>query len=162
MTAAAAGRPDSLVQVVLRGDAAGCAGVPHQLRDREQATRDLRIGSHFAPAGLVGPFILYLSAEGGRLTLEVRDADDRPLRAFMFSLGAFRRLIKDYRLLVESYENAMAEGHAARVQAIDMGRRGLHDEGAELLIARLRGKIELDFETARRLFTLVCLLHQRS
>lgn len=162
MTAAgAAGRPDSLVHVVLQGDAAGCPGVPHQQRDREQATRDLRIGSHFAPAGLVGPFILHRSAEAGRLTLEVRDAADRPLRAFVLSLGVFRRLIKDYRLMVESYENAMAKGHAARVQAIDMGRRGLHDEGAELLIARLRGKIELDFETARRLFTLVCLLHQR-
>ncbi len=158
----AADRPDSLLHVVLQGEAAGRSSVPNQQRDREQATRDLRIGSHFAPVGLTGPFILHLSVRAGRLTLEVRDAEERPLRVLGLALGPFRRVIKDYGLLVESYEDAMAEGHTARVQTIDMGRRGLHDDGANLIIERLRGKIDLDFETARRLFTLVCVLHQRS
>ena len=73
----------------------------------------------------------------------------------------FRRLIKDYQMLVDSHVLAIQEGREARIQAIDMGRRGLHNEGAELLIERLAGKITIDFPTARRLFTLVCVLHQR-
>ena len=152
---------DSLLHVVLQGDAAGSSSVPNQQRDREQATRDLRVGSRFAPVELSGPFILHLSVHGGRLVLDVRDAADACLRVFVFSLSPFRRLIKDYQLLVESYDNAMEEGHASRVQTIDMGRRGVHNEGAALMIERLRGKIDVDFETARRLFTLVCVLHQR-
>ena len=155
-------RPDSLMRIVLHGDAAGCSSVPNQRRDREQAIRDLRIGSHFAPVGLAGPFILHLSVQGARLTLDVRDAEERRLRVFVLALSPFRRVIKDYGFLVESYEQAMAEGHTARVQTIDMGRRGLHDEGAALMTERLRGKIDIDFETARRLFTLVCVLHQRA
>ena len=156
------GRPDSLARVVLEGDAAGCPGVPNQQRDREQAIHDLCIASHFAPPGLAGPFVLHLSVQGGRLGLEVRDTAGRTLRVVVLALSPFRRVIKEYDFLVESYASAMAEGHTARVQAIDMGRRGLHDEGATLLIERLRGKIDLDFDTARRLFTLVCLLHSRA
>jgi len=70
-------------------------------------------------------------------------------------------LLKDYQLLVESYAHAVQDGREASIQAIDMGRRGLHNEGAELMMARLERKVEIDFETARRLFTLVCVLHQR-
>ena len=151
---------DSLVRVVLHGEAAGDSSVPNQRRDREQATRDLRIGSHFAPAELSGPFVLHLSVQAGRLVLDVRDTNDAALRVFVFALSPFRRLIKDYQLLVESYDSAIEDGNAARVQTIDMGRRGIHNEGAALLIERLRGKIEIDLETARRLFTLVCGLHQ--
>jgi uncharacterized protein (UPF0262 family) len=99
--------------------------------------------------------------QSGRLVLDVRDAVDRELRVFVFSLSPFRRLIKDYQLLVESYEHAIQDGRTQAIQAIDMGRRGLHDEGATLMIQRLEGKIVIDFETARRLFTLVCVLHQR-
>ena len=155
------GRSDALTRVVLHGDAAGCSSVPNQQRDREQAVRDLCIGSHFAPVGLAGPFVLHLSVHGVRLTLDVRDDDDRPLHVFVLALSPFRSVIKDYGFLVESYDQAMAEGHTARVQTIDMGRRGLHDEAAALMIERLRGKIDIGFETARRLFTLVCMLHQR-
>jgi uncharacterized protein (UPF0262 family) len=81
--------------------------------------------------------------------------------ALGLALGPFRRLIKDYQLLVESYGHAIQEGREASIQAIDMGRRGLHNEGATLMLQRLAGKVEIDFETARRLFTLVCVLHQR-
>ncbi|WP_428392863.1 UPF0262 family protein [Lichenicoccus sp.] len=158
MTAA---RSDGLLRVVLQGDAAGHPDVPFQQRDREQATHDLTIGGHFALAGVSGPYVLHLAVQAGRLMLAVHDADDTLLRHFVFALSPFRRLIKDYQLLVESYEVAMQDHNAARVQTIDMGRRSLHNEGAELMIERLRGKIDVDLETARRLFTLVCVLHRR-
>ncbi len=92
---------------------------------------------------------------------DIRAIDDSPLVAIVLALGPFRSLIKDYQMLVDSHITAVEEGREARIQAIDMGRRGLHNEGAELMRDRLRGKVEIDFETGRRLFTLVCVLHQR-
>ncbi|WP_237212913.1 UPF0262 family protein [Falsiroseomonas oryziterrae] len=130
--------------------------------DRRQAVEDLLAGNVFRPKGLTGPFALSLTVREGRLGFDIRDSEDRPLHALVLALGPFRRLIKDYHLVVESHEKAVAEGGSeVRIQAIDMGRRGLHNEGATLLTERLAGRIELDFETARRLFTLVCALHQR-
>jgi uncharacterized protein (UPF0262 family) len=131
--------------------------------DRDQAVVDLLAHNSFAPAGLgEGPFTLHLAVRDGRLLFDIRDLTDAPLHALALALGPFRRLIKDYHLVVESHERAVTEGgHEARLQAIDMGRRGLHNEGAQLLQERLAGKVALDFETARRLFTLVCALHQR-
>ncbi len=138
---------------------------PYAEADRRQAVDDLVAGNLFDPVGIAGPgpFALHLMVRDGRLILDIRDAaTDAPLRAILLALGPFRRLIKDYHLIVESHERAVTEGgHEARLQAIDMGRRGLHNEGAELLEERLKGRVELDFETARRLFTLVCALHQR-
>ncbi len=92
---------------------------------------------------------------------DVRYLDGTKVMMLGLALGPFRGLIKDYQLLVDSHIKAVEEGREARIQAIDMGRRGLHDEGAALLRQRLDGKIEIDFETARRLFTLVCVLHTR-
>ena len=131
--------------------------------DRRQAVADLLTENRFDPTGVAGgPFALHLCVREGRLVFDIRDGEDTPVRAVALALGPFRRLIKDYHLIVESHEQAVAEGgHEARIQAIDMGRRGLHNEGAELLTQRLEGRIGLDFETARRLFTLVCALHQR-
>jgi uncharacterized protein (UPF0262 family) len=131
--------------------------------DRRQAVADLLTENHFDPVGVPGgPFALNLCVRDGRLVFDIRDGTDAPVRAVALALGPFRRLIKDYHLIVESHELAVADGgHEARIQAIDMGRRGLHNEGAELLTQRLAGRIGLDFETARRLFTLVCALHQR-
>ncbi len=154
-------RTDALAHVVLQGDAAGQSGRPDAHRDLAQALRDLQACGRFAPVGLTGPFTLHLSLQAGRLMLDVRDAEDRPLRLFVFALSPFRRLIKDYHLLVESYDGAVAQGPTAQLQAIDMGRRALHNEGASLIIERLQRRIVVDFETARRLFTLVCLLHRR-
>ena len=138
---------------------------PYAEADRNQAVADLLAGNCFDPEGIAGPgpFALHLMVREGRLILDIRtDAGDQPLRAMVLALGPFRRLIKDYHLIVESHERAVAEGgHEARIQAIDMGRRGLHNEGATLLEERLKGRVALDFETARRLFTLVCALHQR-
>jgi uncharacterized protein (UPF0262 family) len=132
--------------------------------DRAQAVADLAAENHFAlltRKGASGPFVLHLSLQQGRLVFDIRHTDDQKLAAVGLALGPFRKLIKDYRLLVDSHVQAVHEGREARIQAIDMGRRGLHNEGAELLKLRLAGKIEIDFETARRLFTLVCVLHQR-
>ena len=131
--------------------------------DRRQAVADLLMSNSFDPLGVPGgPFVLHLCVRDGRLVFDIRDALDAPVRAVALALGPFRRLIKDYHMIVASHEQAVTDGgHEARIQAIDMGRRGLHNEGAELLTARLDGRIGLDFETARRLFTLVCALHQR-
>ncbi|MBK1662521.1 UPF0262 family protein [Paracraurococcus ruber] len=131
--------------------------------DRRQAVADLLTENRFDPVGVPGgPFALLLCVRDGRLVFDIRDGADVPVRAVALALGPFRRLIKDYHMIVESHEQAVAEGgHEARIQAIDMGRRGLHNEGADLLMQRLEGRIALDFETARRLFTLVCALHQR-
>lgn len=132
--------------------------------DREQAVADLAAANHFAPltgTDASGPYILRLSIRDGRLVFDIRDPADVPLTAIGLALGPFRRLVKDYQLLVDSHIKAVEEGREQRIQAIDMGRRGLHNEGAELMTQRLAGKIDIDFDTARRLFTLVCVLHQK-
>jgi uncharacterized protein (UPF0262 family) len=131
--------------------------------DRRQAVADLLTENSFSPQGMApGPYVLHLALRDGRLMLDIRDAEERPLRVFLLALGPFRGLIRDYRMVVDSHERLVMEGgHESSIQAIDMGRRGLHDEGAALLRTRLEGRIVLDFATARRLFTLVCALHQR-
>lgn len=131
--------------------------------DRAQAVDDLLHANAFAPsrAPVPGPYALHLAVVEGRLAFDIRTDDGAPMHLVALALGPFRRLIKDYQLLVDSHALAVQEGREARIRAIDMGRRGLHNEGAELLRARLAGKIAIDFETARRLFTLVCVLHQR-
>jgi uncharacterized protein (UPF0262 family) len=168
--AASAIRPEpaaAAARQLVRIELADAAPLPsaYAEADRRQAVADLLAGNRFDPEGIAapGPFALHLAVREGRLVLDIRDAaDDAPLRAFVLALGPFRRLIKDYHMIVESHERAVTEGgHEARIQAIDMGRRGLHNEGATLLEERLRGRVALDFETARRLFTLVCALHQR-
>jgi uncharacterized protein (UPF0262 family) len=105
--------------------------------------------------------VLHLAVQDGRLVFDVRRGNGTRLAVIGLALGPFRGLVKDYQLLVDSHMKAMEEGHAERIQAIDMGRRGLHNEAATLMRQRLAGKIAIDFATARRLFTLVCVLHQR-
>ncbi|HVZ08463.1 UPF0262 family protein [Rhodopila sp.] len=137
---------------------------PYIEADREQAVADLAAANHFAPLiGTTdpGPYALHLSIVEGRLVFDIRDAGERRLTVVGLALGPFRRLVKDYQLLVDSHILAVHEGREQRIQAIDMGRRGLHNEGAELMTQRLAGKIDIDFDTARRLFTLVCVLAQR-
>ena len=151
---------DRIERVVLDGEALTRLS-PIQEADRNQATSDLAIDSRFALARQPGPYVLHLSVQEGRLVFDVRDAMDAPIQAVVLALGPFRGLLKDYQMLVDSHILALEEGRAERIQAIDMGRRGLHDEGATLMVERLDGKIAIDFATARRLFTLVCVLHQR-
>jgi uncharacterized protein (UPF0262 family) len=159
-TAVTASRLD---RVILDGESPNNLS-PYIEADREQAVADLAAANHFAPligAKRPGPYALHLSIQEGRLIFDVRDVSDDPLTAVGLALGPFRRLMKDYEMLVDSHIKAVEEGREARIQAIDMGRRGLHDEGAVLMTERLAGKIDIDFDTARRLFTLVCVLAQR-
>ena len=156
----AADAPSRLQRVVLAGEALTRLS-PLQEADRAQAVRDLETDNTFALPHRAGPYVLHLSIQEGRLVFDIRRTDDAPLAGIVLALGPFRRLIKDYQMLVDSYAQAIEDGREARIQAIDMGRRGLHNEGAELMTQRLAGKVAIDFETARRLFTLVCVLHQR-
>jgi uncharacterized protein (UPF0262 family) len=150
-----------LTRVVLEGEPLHRISAM-QAADREQAVRDLQEENEFFPASRPElQSILHLSMQEGRLIFDIRDAEDAPVIAVMLALSPFKMLIKDYQMLLESYVSAVAEGREAKIQAIDMGRRGLHNEGAELMIARLGGKVVIDFATARRLFTLVCALHQK-
>ena len=151
-----------LERVVLDGEA---PRQPPLEADRAQAVADLA-GNQFQPlahkaGAATGPFVLHLAVHNGRLLFDIRRGNDAKLVVIGLALGPFRRLIKDYQLLVDSHAKAVEEDRAERIQAIDMGRRGLHNEGATLMRERLAGKIAIDFETARRLFTLVCVLHQR-
>jgi len=133
-----------------------------QEADKAQAVTDLEGENSFAPVAKPDlQSILHLSIQEGRLVFDIRDADDKPVAAVGLAMGPFKMLIKDYQMLLDSYAGAIAEGREAKIQAIDMGRRGLHNEGAELMRERLAGKVEIDFATARRLFTLVCALHQK-
>ena len=149
--------------MVVGGDAPARLS-PAQEADCARAIADLEADNRFAPAmtpAVPGPFVLHLGLREGRLVFDIRDARDAPLHAIVLALGPFRGLMRDYQMLLASHETALAEGRDARIQAIDMGRRGLHDEGAALLRERLTGKAAMDFATARRLFTLVCALHRR-
>ena len=151
----------SLVRVILVAEAPN--GLSLELEaERAQAIADLTRENRFQPARVApGPYELRLSIEDGRLVLDIRDLESRPLIAHLLALGPFRRLIKDYHLLVESYAMAVQDGREARLQAIDMGRRGLHNEAARLVTERLKGKVAIDLETARRLFTLLAVLYLR-
>jgi uncharacterized protein (UPF0262 family) len=109
-----------------------------------------------------GPYSLHLSIEENRLIFDIRSEDDvTTLERLPLPIISFRRIVKDYFHICESYFTAIKTATPSKIEAIDMGRRGLHNEGAELLHERLTGKINTDFETARRLFTLICVLHVR-
>ena len=94
-----------------------------------------------------------------KLLFDVRDEDGKTLATHILSLTPFRRILKDYFMMCENYYKAIRTSSPAQIEAIDMGRRGLHNDGAALLVERLKGKIDCDAGTARRLFTLVTALH---
>jgi uncharacterized protein (UPF0262 family) len=130
--------------------------------EREVAIYDLIAENRFKPAGgFNGPFKLRLALEDNRLRFDLRTRRDKPLDRFILPMTPFRRIVRDYFTLCESYYEAIKTAGPERIEAIDMGRRSLHDEGSEMLRARLAKYAEIDFATARRLFTLVCALHIR-
>ena len=148
-----------LVEVTLDERSIG-RHTPDVEHERKVAIFDLIEENHFElPGKAAGPYTLQLSIAENRLVFAVGDADAGPITSFMLSLSPFRRLVKDYFLVCESYYEAIKTAPPSRIEALDMGRRGLHDEGSRLLTERLAGKIEVDFDTARRLFTLICALH---
>jgi uncharacterized protein (UPF0262 family) len=109
-----------------------------------------------------GPYALVLSVVEQKLVFDVKLLDGTDVRIFVLSLSPFKRVVRDYFMICESYHQAIRQATPTQIEAIDMGRRGLHNEGSRLLEARLEGKVKLDFDTARRLFTLICALHVRN
>lgn len=130
--------------------------------ERATAIADLLEENSFAPAsGRRGPFSLHLAIEENRLNLEITSTADGSSETIVLPLALFRGIVKDYFMICESYYEAVRGGRLGQVEAIDMGRRGLHDEGSTLLMERLADKVAIDHATARRLFTLICVLHLR-
>jgi uncharacterized protein (UPF0262 family)/protein-tyrosine-phosphatase len=128
--------------------------------ERAVAVYDLLEQNSFAPIGHhAGPYNLHIGVIDGRLMLDIRGADGKAVIIFGLSLSPFRRVIRDYSIVCESYYAAMHTQSLTQVEAIDMGRRAVHNEGAELLTERLMGKVAIDRGTARRLFTLIYVLH---
>ena len=132
---------------------------PQVEHERKVAVYDLIEENRFAVAGFAGPYDLLLSVEENRLAFDVRDGKGEGLTRFALPLAPFKMIVKDYFTLCESYYAAIKTATPSRIEAIDMGRRGLHNEGADLLRERLADKVEIDTGTARRLFTLLCVLH---
>ena len=153
-------RTSRLLAVTLDDSSIGRAP-PDIEHERAVAIYDLVEENQFSLADQPGPYRLVLSLVDKRLVFDVRSEAGEKLMAFGLSLTPFRKVVKDYFLICESYHQAILTGSPSRIEAIDMGRRGLHNEGSRILQERLEGKIAVDFDTARRLFTLVSVLHWR-
>ena len=150
---------DHLAAVILDAVSLGSSSdeVEHE---RRVAIYDLIEENKFRPAGHGGgPYALRLGISGQRLVFDIRLTDGTPVIAHMLSLAPFRRIVKDYFTVCDSYYAAIRASTPDRIEALDMARRSLHDEGSHILMERLKRKVELDFDTARRLFTLVTVLH---
>jgi uncharacterized protein (UPF0262 family) len=133
-------------------------------QERRIAIFDLLEGNYFAPqraypGDYAGPFRVRLSVQEGRLAIEIAREDMESLETIILGLSRFRRSIKDYFAICDSYFQAVRQATAQQIETIDMARRGIHNEAAEILTECLHDKIALDFDTARRLFTLICVLH---
>jgi len=128
-------------------------------RERQVAIFDLLEANHFQPAGHDGPFRILLRIEDNRLAIDLKDGDGRPLETVRLGLARFKRPLRDYFAICESYFKAVRSDTPRGIETIDMARRGVHNEAAELLQECLKGRIDMDFDTARRLFTLICVLH---
>ncbi len=135
-------------------------------QERRIAIFDLIEGNYFAPQrehhdGYAGPYRLSLAVEEGRLAIGIAREDGSHLETLILAMGRFRRPIRDYFAICDSYFQAIRQSTPQQIETVDMARRAIHNEAAELLKERLAGKIEIDFDTARRLFTLICVLHIR-
>jgi uncharacterized protein (UPF0262 family) len=130
--------------------------------ERAVAIFDLLEENYFKPAsGRAGPYHLHLSIEENRLNIEVRSLPDGESETIVLPLAPFRGIVRDYFMVCESYYEAIRRSSLSQIEAIDMGRRSLHNEGSALLIERLGDRAEIELDTARRLFTLICVLHLR-
>ena len=133
-------------------------------QERRIAIFDMLEDNRFAPQrvhadGYAGPYVVRLRVEEGRLAIDIGREDRTPLESVILGLGRLRRPIKDYFAICDSYFQAIRNATPQQIETVDMARRAIHNDAAELLVERLAGKIELDFDTARRLFTLICVLH---
>ena len=133
-------------------------------QERRVAIYDLIEENSFKPMrsaerGAKGPYRLKLAVQDGRLAMEIADEAENPLETLVIGLARFRRPIREYFAICDSYYQAIRKATPSEIETIDMARRGIHNSAAELLVERLDGKVETDFATARRLFTLICVLH---
>ena len=136
---------------------------PEIEQEREVAISDLLESNLFKPKGAAGgPYRLALSVRENRLVFDIARDNGQRVGRVLLSLAPFRRIVKDYFLVCDSYYKAMRTAPPSQIESLDMGRRAVHNEGTELLMKRLSGKIETNFDTARRLFTLICVLHLKS
>lgn len=159
MPAGPSSEKQSLVGVTLDETSLG-RGSPDQEHERAIAIYDLLERNRFAlPGHDGGPYLAHLALVERRLVFDIKQADGAPIVTHHLSLTPFRRIVKDYELICESYYAAIRTQTPEQIEAIDMGRRGLHDEAAGILVERLANKVEVDFDTARRLFTLIYALH---
>lgn len=150
--------PGRLIEVTLDEATLGrsTADVEHE---RAVAIYDLLEGNNFQPIGHEGgPYRLNVALVEARLVLTITSVDKEPVNTHILSMSPFRKIIKDYFFVCDTYYTAIRKASPSQIEAIDMGRRGLHNEGAQVLSERLADKIAIDFDTARRLFTLVCAL----
>jgi uncharacterized protein (UPF0262 family) len=149
-----------LVSVEIDEDTLAASG-PEAEHERRVAIFDLIEDNSFAvenhEAG--GPYCLALSLNERKLVFDISDEAGAPVHTFILSMTPFRSIIRDYFLICESYYEAIRNSSPHQIEAIDMARRGIHNEGSELVAERLKGKVEVDFDTSRRLFTLICALH---
>lgn len=153
---------DRLIDIVL-DEASLAAATADAEHERRVAIFDLLEANTFAVEGMdAGPYRLVLSIVDQRLVLRVDTEAGAEVRTLILSLAPLRKVIRDYFLVCDSYHAAIRQATAAQIESIDMGRRGLHNEGSQLLSERLDGKVRVDFDTARRLFTLICALHVRT
>jgi uncharacterized protein (UPF0262 family) len=154
-------RSNHRLQSVQLDEASLAAATRDQEQERQIAIFDLLEENYFAPDGAgEGPFDLLMGLIENRLVLDVTGPGYE--RRHILSLSPFRSVIRDYFMICESYYQAIRNATPAQIEALDMGRRGLHNEASELLRARLKGKVDTNLDTARRLFTLICALHRRT
>lgn len=161
MTSQKSGSRHYLVEVTLDEESIGRSNsdVEHE---RAVAIYDLIEQNTFAPEGHKGgPYTLLLSMAENRLVLDIRTAKGEAVMAHLLSMTPFRKIVKDYFMICDSYYQAIRTATPDRIEALDMGRRAIHDDGSRLLMERLKRKVRVDFDTARRLFTLICVLHWR-
>lgn len=136
------------------------ASGPDAEHERRVAIFDLLEENSFALENHAGgPYGLYLSMQERKLVFDIRDEPGNPVHTFVLSMSPFRGVIRDYFMICESYYDAIRNSTPHQIEAIDMARRGIHNEGSDLLAERLEGKVTVDFDTSRRLFTLICALH---
>ena len=152
--------PDHRLRAVVLDDESLSAASRDQEQERQIAIFDLLEENHFVPEGAeTGPYDLRISLIDNRLALDITGPGYQ--RRHILSLSPFRSVVRDYAMICDSYYQAIRSATPQKIETIDQGRRALHNEGSELLKARLTGKVETDLDTARRLFTLICALHWR-
>ncbi len=151
---------DHRISAIVLDEKSVLSRTPAIEQEREVAISDLLEGNHFKPKGSTGgPYRLALSVKENRLVFDITRESGVRVARILLSLTPFRGIVRDYFLVCDSYYKAIRTAPPSQIESLDMGRRAVHNEGTQLLIERLGSKVETDFETARRLFTLICVLH---